>query len=142
MLRAQGLGKYVDECKSNYIGSSETMITISDVVSTAATDDASLGEYGGRGLQYDSTGTLVFENDEYGYWVTLSTVVPEAGYTQGIDPTLTSLDKFNLYNADFDAVGMELTPKMNVVACNFICDPAQGPVGTQGFGFIPRYYIP
>lgn len=139
ILRAQGLGKYVDECKSNYIGSTDTMITISDVISTAATDDASLGEYGGRGLQYDATGTLSFENDSYGYWVTLATVVPEAGYTQGIDPTLTSLDKFNLYNPDFDAVGMELTPKQNVVGVQYICDPTVGSQNYNGFGFIPRY---
>lgn len=139
LLRAQGLGKYVDECKSNYIGSTDTMITISDVVSTAATEDASLGEYGGRGLQYDATGTLTFENDSYGYWVTLATVVPEAGYTQGLDPTLTSLDKFNLYNPDFDAIGMECTPKANIVGHQYICDPTVGSQNYGGFGFIPRY---
>lgn len=139
ILRAQGLGKYVDECKSNYIGSTDTLVTISDVVSTAATEDASLGEYGGRGLQYDTTGTLTFENDSYGYWITLATVVPEAGYTQGLDPTLTSLDKFNLYNPDFDAVGMELTPKANVVGNQYICDPTIGSQSFNGFGFIPRY---
>lgn len=139
ILRAQGLGKYVDECKSNYIGSTDTLITISDVVSTAATEDASLGEYGGKGLQYDSTGTLVFENDTYGYWVTLATVVPEAGYTQGLDPTLTSLDKMNLYNPDFDAIGMELTPKHNVVAASYLATTTPLDFAKQGFGFIPRY---
>ena len=137
LLRAQGLGKYVDECKSNYIGSTDTMVTISDVVSTAATADASLGEYGGKGLQYVNDKTLVFENDSYGYWVTLCTVIPESGYTQGIDPTLTSLDKMNLYNPDFDAIGMEATPKRNVVATNYIVGGADGEGDT--FGFIPRY---
>ena len=88
LLRAQGLGDYVDSCKSNYIGATDDLITISDVVSLAATDDAHLGEYGGKGLEYTETKTLVFENDELGYWITLSTIVPQAGYTQGIDPTL------------------------------------------------------
>lgn len=140
VLRAQGLGKYVDECKSNFIGSSDVMVTISDVVSQAATEDAVLGEYGGRGLQYDSTGTLVFENDEYGYWVTLATIVPEAGYTQGIDPTLLVADKFNLYNPDFDAVGMEITPKRVLVGTNFISGRTNDAQNSdKGFGFIPRY---
>lgn len=139
ILRAQGLGKYVDECKSNYIGSTDTIITISDVVSTAATEDASLGEYGGKGLQYDASGTLVFENDSYGYWITLATVVPESGYTQGLDPTLTSLDKINLYNPDFDAIGMEQTPKENIVAARYICDGTPQDYSKLGFGFIPRY---
>ena len=137
LLRAQGLGKYVDECKSNYIGSTDTLVTISDVVSTAATEGAVLGEYGGKGLQYTEGKTLVFENDSYGYWVTLSTIVPEAGYTQGLDPTLTSVDKMNLYNPDFDAVGMEATPKENIVATNFIVGDVTGPKDT--FGFVPRY---
>lgn len=144
LLRAQGLGKYVDECKSNYIGASDVLITISDVISQTDTYDPStktgtlLGEYGGRGLQYDSTNTLVFENDEYGYWVTLATIVPESGYTQGLDRTLTSLDKMNLYNPDFDAIGMELTPKHAVVSTSYI-DGREDYVGGAGFGFIPRY---
>lgn len=146
LLRAQGLGKYVEECKSNYIGATDNMITISDVVSQSDTFDkandtgAVLGEYGGKGLQYMSDDTLVFENDEYGYWVTLATIVPEAGYTQGLDPALTALDKFELYNPDFDAIGMEMTRKNAVVGTNYIVlDNATEPLGNDtGFGFIPR----
>ncbi|MBO7694023.1 MAG: hypothetical protein J6T10_15505, partial [Methanobrevibacter sp.] len=124
-------------------------ITISDVVSTADTkvgdEGSSLGEFGGKGLQYIEDHTLVFENDEYGYWVTLATVVPEAGYTQGLDPTLKALDKFNLYNPDFDALGMEMTTKDTVVGCRYILpyrDSNDTPIIAQtrkGFGFIPRY---
>lgn len=145
ILRAQGLGKFCDECKSNYIGSTDTMITISDVVSTAATEDATLGEYGGKGLQYTSDKTIDFENDCYGYWITLSTVVPEAGYVQGLDPTLKALDKFNLYNPDFDALGMEMTTKDTVVGCRYNVGIQNGDTAEiiddsrKGFGFIPRY---
>lgn len=146
ILRAQGYGKYVDECKSNFIGSSDTMITISDVVSQSNTFDAStdegalLGQYGGRGLQYDATGTLVFENDEYGYWITLATIVPEAGYTQGLDPTLTALHKFALYSPDFDALGMEATAKNTIVGNRFLVgfDPQSADNSGDSFGFIPR----
>ena len=145
ILRAQGLGKYVDECKSNYIGSTDNLITISDVVSTAATSDAVLGEFGGKGLQYCSDKTLSFENDEYGYWITLSTVVPEAGYVQGIDPTVKALDKFNLYNPDFDALGMELSSKDLVVGTRYNIPPRTSSSeviisqNRKGFGFVPRY---
>ena len=145
ILRAQGLGKYVDECKSNYIGATDTMITISDVVAQAATEQAALGEFGGKGLQYIEDKTLVFENDEYGYWITLATVVPEAGYTQGLDPTLKALDKFNLYNPDFDAIGMEMTTKDTVVGCRYNIPQKINNTDeiissiSKGFGFIPRY---
>lgn len=145
ILRAQGLGKYVDECKSNFIGSTDSLITISDVVSMADTatgnngQGALLGEYGGKGLQYLSNGVLEFENDEYGYWITLATIVPEAGYTQGLDPTLSCLDKFSLYNADFDAIGMELTPKDVIVGSRSLIPMTPDASGHESFGFIPRY---
>ena len=137
LLRAQGLGDYVDSCTSNFIGATDTLVTISDVVSTAATEDASLGEFGGKGLQYDQTKTLSFENDSYGYWVTLACVVPDAGYTQGLDPTITALGKFDMYLPDFDAVGMEMTPKRNIVASNYLVSDV-GDTGHYGFGFIPK----
>lgn len=148
ILRAQGLGKYVDECKSNFIGSTSNMITISDVISMADTDingngqGAVLGEYGGRGLQYVEDKVLVFENDSLGYWITLATIVPESGYTQGLDPTLKALDKFNLYNPDFDSLGMELTSKDAVVGNTYIAksiNPNHENQFQVGFGFIPRY---
>ena len=147
ILRAQGLGDYVDECKSNFIGTTDNMITISDVVSMADTSTATgegavLGEYGGKGLQYIENQTLVFENDSLGYWITLACVVPEAGYTQGLDPTLTALDKFSLYNPDFDALGMELTKKSTIVGCNYdiqSVNSTHGDANRLGFGFTPRY---
>lgn len=147
ILRAQGLGDYVDECKSNFIGSTDNMITISDVVSMADTDTgtgtgAALGEFGGKGLQYIEDKVLVFENDSLGYWITLATVVPEAGYVQGLDPTLTALDKFSLYNPDFDALGMEITKKSVLVGCNYdvrSVNSVAGVANRNGFGFTPRY---
>ncbi len=137
LLRAQGLGKYVDECKSNFIGSSDTYVTISDVVSTAWTEKATLGEYGGKGLQYSEDKTLVFENDEFGFWICLATVVPEAGYTQGIDPTLKSITKMQMYSPDFDAVGMEATQKDVIVGTNYVPGDASYFTGYT-FGFVPR----
>lgn len=147
LLRAQGLGKYVDECQSDFIGSTDNMITISDVVSMADTDNgqgqgAVLGEYGGKGLQYVEDKVLVFENSELGYWVTLATIVPDSGYTQGLDPVLKCLDKFSMYNPDFDALGMELTTKDAVAGNAYLTNIWNSDlnVGTlKGFGFVPRY---
>lgn len=140
LLRAQGLGAYVDETKTYFIGSTDNIITISDVVSEAATSDAVLGEYGGRGLQYLQNGTLVYENKCSGYWVTLACIVPVSGYTQGLDPTLTSLKKFDLYNPDFDAMGYMITPKNVVCGSRFISPLGiDGKEGLSGFGFTPMY---
>lgn len=146
LLRAQGLGRYVEECKSNYIGATDNLITISDVISNSDTWDpatgsgAVLGEYGGRGLQYTNEQTLKFENDVFGYWVTLATIVPKAGYTQGIDPTLECTDKWSMFNPDFDALGAEITRKNVIVGSRFIStrDNSESSASVAGFGFIPR----
>lgn len=144
ILLAQNLGWYVEQVKSNFIGASDVLVTISDVVSQSDTFDpstntgATLGDYGGKGLQFTSDKPLSFENKEYGYWVTLATIVPQSGYTQGLDPTLTSLKKFDLYHADFDAIGMELSPKSIVVGCRYLVAKSKDYSPTDGFGFIPR----
>lgn len=157
LLKAQGLGKFADECKSNFIGFKEVEISISDVVSTSDTfkdgsgdssaSGAVLGEYGGRGLQYDKTKTFVFEANEYGYWITLFAIVPEAGFCQAIDKSVEALEKFDFYNPEFDGLGYEASSKANVVASSDVSnevvpgvDAAQrvGSVDST-FGFVPRY---
>lgn len=140
LMRAFGFGKYLDMIDSKFIGNTDRMLTISDVVSFADTERASLGEYGGKGLEYFEEGKQVFENDVFGYWVTLSCVVPEAGYTQNIDLTLPCVKKADLYQADFDAVGMEATTKQSLVASSFIGTEltATDSVINTTFGFVPR----
>lgn len=143
LLRAQGLGDYVDKCKSNFIGYEETIVTISDVVSQADTfsdgNGAFLGEYAGRGLKYNETKSFTFENDEYGFWVCLSAIVPQSGYAQQVDPSLLAVDKLGLYNPEFDALGMEATRKLEIVGSEDWKDSNIDADPDATFGFIPRY---
>lgn len=145
LLRMQGLGKYVDDCKSDFIGHTETQVSISDVVSTSdtfnsETDSGSLlGEYGGRGLKYDKTKNFVFENDEYGYWITIAAIVPQAGYCQTIDANNFSLVSEDFYNPEFDGLGMEATKTLQLIGS---LDWSRGDSNTSvpsTFGFVPRY---
>lgn len=142
LLRAQGLGKFVDESKSDFIGYSEDIVSITDVVSTADTmpnGGAALGEFGGKGVQYTRGKSFTFENDNFGYWVTLLAIVPESGYSQQLDPTLRAVHKWALYHREFDSKGMDAAMKMDVVAAR---DTNEYPtdVGSESFGFKPRYY--
>lgn len=147
LLRVQGLGSWCDATRSDFIGYNETNITISDVVSTSNTfkssDDegALLGEYGGRGLQYNESKKMTYENDCFGYIITFATVVPSGGYCQGVDPTIYDLKKFDLYNPEFDSLGVELTDKSAVVgSCDaFLVENRDVDVSDRSFGQIPRY---
>ena len=147
VLRAQGLGRYVDECKSNFIGASETDIQISDVVATADTfsdgKGTYLGEYGGRGLKYDKSRTLVYENEKHGYWITFCTIIPEGGYCQVVDAGTRSIGKYDFYNPMYDGLGYRANFKSDVVsgAVNWTSHGKNYNEGSLSdtFGFVPQY---
>lgn len=151
LLRAQGLGEFCDSCKSHFIGFEETPINVMDVVSTSDTVAASgegmtLGDYAGRGLGWKKKHpkTFSYKTAEYGYFVCLTAIVPNAGYVQQLDPTLQKIDKFELYNPEFDGLGYEATTKSVVVGEQNIADDVSNPPSVDDrldatFGFIPRY---
>lgn len=146
VLRAQGLGDYVDSCKSNFIGYHEEMVQVFDVVAQADTfKDGSgslLGEYGGRGLKIYETRKNSFTTDEYCFQVSLFTIVPESGYMQAIDPSVYAIDKMSLFNPDFDGLGMEANRKTIVCGAENWTSEASFDDGKKlddNFGFVPRY---
>ena len=123
-------------------------LQINDVFSTADTADSSsrsgerLGSYAGKGIGFGDTGCR-FHSDRHGYLLCISSIVPKSAYFQGNDSSLYGLDRFTLPSADFDALGMEVTP------FGFIA----GDIGytdmtatsddkldySAGFGFVPRF---
>lgn len=146
LLRAQGLGRWMELQTPSFVGSTSVNITISDVVSTSNTESTGgsfLGEYGGRGLEYDKSKTFVYENDEFGFFVTLACVVPQAGYYQGVDPSLKCYKMDEMYQPEFDGKGFEATQKLNVFGVcecpdNYSLSNKKN-LYTDIFGFIPRY---
>lgn len=149
LLRAQGLGSYVDECKSNFIGSFELPIEIYDVPSQSDTfSDAGgsaegmrLGEYGARGIAQNQERPFEFETNEDGYWITLFTVVPKGGYSEAFDPTVFATDKWSQYNPEFDSLGYEADRKAIVQGSQpFASDPGETSKLSDTFGYAPRYF--
>lgn len=148
LLRAQGLGDFCDSCRSHFIGYEETPINVMDVVSTSDTVDGSngspLGDYAGRGLGWkkENPKTFVYETKEYGYFICLSAIVPNAGYVQQLDPSLLAIDKFALYNPEFDGLGYEMTSKAEVVGEQNWASPIVQNISDRmddAFGMVPRY---
>lgn len=146
LLIARGLQDFVDECKSTFIGQFESPIVINDVVALSDTynkstnEGAILGEYGGRGICRDSSKNLSYKNNEAGYLIVLSTIVPEAGFCQAIDGNLLATDKATSYNPEYDGLGMEANPKLLVVADENISrsNNTQSNTLDSNFGFVPR----
>lgn len=122
-------------------------LQINDVFSTSDTADAStkqgerLGAYAGKGIGFGDSGCK-FHADKHGYLLCLSCIVPKSGYFQGSDSSLYGLDRYTLPSADFDALGMEISPFGFVAGDNGYCDTINSDNivdYTSGFGFVPRY---
>lgn len=123
-------------------------LQINDVFSTADTADASsqsgerLGSYAGKGIGFGDTGCK-FHSDKHGYLLCISAIVPKSGYFQGNDTSLYGLDRFTLPSADFDALGMEVTPfgfiAGDIGYSDMTASTDQKLDYSAGFGFVPRY---
>lgn len=144
VMRSQGLGKYMDSQRTDFIGYTDDIITISDVVSTADTDFGNgsgklLGEYGGRGLGFTESKKFVYENEEFGYWITLCAIVPESGYMQQLDKSVCAVTKFQFPNPDFDSMGFEANKKQLVQGSSDWTATTDGSLDAT-FGYAPRYF--
>lgn len=123
-------------------------LQINDVFSTADTADASsqsgerLGSYAGKGIGFGDSGCK-FHSDKHGYLLCISAIVPKSGYFQGNDTSLYGLDRFTLPSADFDALGMEVTPfgfiAGDIGYTDMTASTDQKLDYSAGFGFVPRF---
>ena len=121
-------------------------LQINDVFSTADTADSvtqsgeRLGSYAGKGIGFGDTGCR-FHSDKHGYLLCLSAIVPKSGYFQGTDSSLYGLDRFTLPSADFDALGMEVSPVGFVAGdIGFTDSLASSHLEySSGFGYVPRF---
>lgn len=124
--------------------------SVNDVFSTADTASGSgssatgeyLGAYAGKGIGFNDD-KVSYEAPCAGYFILMSAIVPKASYYQGDDPSLYGLNRYTLPSADFDALGMELTPYACMVDNNGInisksVDKYNNLTGLS-FGYMPRF---
>lgn len=130
--------------ESNFVSESTTPIDISDVFSTSDTANVGtedkgdhLGAYAGKGIGFNKNGCS-FRSRYHGYLFMFSVIVPQVRDFVGTDPTLYAIDKDTIPVADFDALGMEVTPRGALVGDNFIASQ-RGEFTGKSFGFVPRY---
>lgn len=130
--------------ESNFVSESTTPIDISDVFSTSDTANVGtedkgdhLGAYAGKGIGFNKNGCS-FRSRYHGYLFMFSVIVPQVRDFVGTDPTLYAIDKDTIPVADFDALGMEVTPRGALIGDNFIASQ-RGEFTGKSFGFVPRY---
>lgn len=131
----------------NHVSSSRLDLEVNDVMSTSDTaqgqgDNRSgevLGAYAGKGVGFNKNG-FKFHANTAGFIIVMSSIVPEGGFWQGNDTSLYAINNDTLPNPDFDALGMELTPKGAIASDNNIyVSGLSDDLTDKAFGFVPRY---
>lgn len=128
-----------DHWNSKNIGQFAVNLNISDVMASAQTDEKDLGDYAGKGYGSNQNETYSFEANQWGYWISMFTVVPISGYVQGLNQNLTHINYDTIYHPEFDSLGYQLTPK-SLVYSNLDVVKASSSSASGSFGFVPRYF--
>lgn len=139
-----GSEHHADDSSVYKLGSSRVQINVSDIMSTADTATAKVGDYAGKGIGYGDSDITEYTAKEFGCWITLSVIVPESGYYQGYLLENRMKSRFEYFTPEFDALGYqvlergELMTDYPVASTSFL--PNNEKIGyDKAFGFVPRY---
>lgn len=93
-----------------YLGSHDSSIQIRDVVSTAATDKASLGEIGGKGYGASHSRNILFKAPCHGILMCIYSSSPRAFYdlSHGVNRINSYHFKDDYFTPEFDNLGMQM----------------------------------
>lgn len=128
------------------VDSSYLPIQINDVFSTSDTVNGDVGEhlgaFAGKGVAGGNV-NFRYHTQSHGYIITLASIVPDSGYFQGTSTDLFALDWQSQPSAEFDAIGMEATPRGAFVSHNDmyldIASNLRTDLTDKSFGFVPRF---
>lgn len=146
ILEMEGLGDYVNECKSRFIGEFDVYVDVDEVTATSDAFDANgdaktlLGEQGAKGTGFNMSKAFKTSTKEFGYYIVLASIVPEAGYINCALAQARNITKGRFYNPEFDGLGMELnTKELTLNGQQDFSDPSGAGLSSSSFGFVPQY---
>lgn len=126
------------------LGSSRVQINVSDIMSTADTESAKVGDYAGKGIGYGDSDVTEYTAKEFGCWITLSVIVPESGYYQGYFLENRHKSRYDFFTPEFDALGYQVLERGEIVSdldfdSKVVGESIANYKPTVAFGFVPRY---
>lgn len=131
--------------KARFLGGASSPVVISENISTAETDGASLGSLSGVGKSNLSDNTISFSSKEHGIIMGIFSIMPEPDYNAyGIDrQNLHSLPE-DFFTPEFDGLGYQAVNTVelsNVATSNLLPSINNTPVDRLNkiFGFMPIY---
>ena len=133
--------------RPEFLGGSQTPITISEVlqtsnqaVSPSGVTETPQGNMAGHGVSVGSSDYVTYKCEEHGYIMGIMSVMPMTAYQQGVPKHWSKFDKFDYYWPSFANIGEQ--PIYNGELYHTNTPTADDAI----FGYTPRYaeykYIP
>lgn len=91
--------------RTELIGRSKSQMSITEVLSTAETENANIGEMAGKGISYDRSSRHTYRVPEYGVVQGFITVRPKTAYFQGIPKDFKRFERFDYADPTFAHIG-------------------------------------
>lgn len=123
---------------AQYLGGFDSVINVDEVISTASTDDAVLGQMAGKGVSAVRGEKIHFEASDFGVLMCIYSVVPEAEYdSDGIDRCNQMVDAFDYFTPEFENLGFEAVSIKDINDAPVLSNTN---IGQGVLGYAPRYY--
>lgn len=150
---ARAGGRYVEQILSHfgihpkdyrldrpqYLGGGLQPLGISEIVQSSATEGSTYTPQGNLAGKATSTNSqYVFKEtfDEHGVVIGLISIIPHAGYQQGLSRHLTKFDKFDFMQPEFANLGEQAVENQELY---FSFEKEQTNTNTDTFGYQSRY---
>lgn len=129
-----GFNAVHDDWKSQFIGGCSAPVNISEVLTTATTEQAPTGDIYGKGASFNQ-GTFSFDTREHGIIIGILSIVPEADYQSSmLDKFNTKFSREEYFQPEFADLGKQpiLSTELELLK--------NGDIRTDSvLGFVPRY---
>lgn len=93
--------------KSEWLGGSQSVLQISEVIQSTDTTSLPLGATAGYGVGQQRQRTIYYRCPEHGIIIGLASIRPETLYTQGIDRELLKRNRFDYFTREFVGIGAQ-----------------------------------
>ena len=93
--------------KSEYLGGSQGILQISEVIQTSDSNETALGNQAGYGVGKVQQKRIRYRCPEHGIIIGLLSIRPETIYTQGLDRALLKRERFDYWTREFVGIGAQ-----------------------------------
>ena len=129
-----GFNAVHDDWKSQFIGGCSAPVNISEVLTTATTEQAPTGDIYGKGASFNQ-GTFSFDTREHGIIIGILSIVPEADYQSSmLDKFNTKFSREDYFQPEFADLG-----KQPIVSTELELFRGTEIDKDDVLGFVPRY---